>query len=72
MADFSKLHRFKPEQPLIPGLRKLEKCDISQVTKLLNDHLCQNYKVHILFTERECEHWLMPRDKVFYAYVVED
>lgn len=39
---------------------------------MLNDHLIQNYKVHILFNEEEAWHWLAPRDKVFYSYVVED
>jgi len=71
MGNFIKSHRL-PDAPHIPGLRALNKGDLCQVTKLLNDHLCQNYKVHIMFTERECEHWLMPRDKVMHAYVVED
>ena len=28
--------------------------------------------MHIKFNEKEVEHWLMPRNKVFYSYVVEN
>ena len=48
------------------------KNDLSAVTKLLNDHLEQNYKIHITFTEEEAWHWLAPREGVFYCYVVEE
>ena len=50
----------------------MEKRHIPEVTKLLNEHLHENYKVHICFNQDECEHWLMPREKVFYSWVVED
>jgi len=46
--------------------------DISQVAKLLNDHLHSCYKVHMEFTAEEVAHWVTPRDGVVYSYVVEN
>jgi glycylpeptide N-tetradecanoyltransferase len=56
----------------LKGLRKLVKSDISAVSKLLNQHLTDNYKVHMVFTDEEVAHWVLPRENVIYSYVVED
>lgn len=45
--------------------------DVKEVTDLLNNHLKQNYKVHIEFNEEEVAHWLLPREHVIYSYVVQ-
>lgn len=50
----------------------MTKADVPQVTRLLNDHLHDNYKVHIVFDEDETAHWLLPRENVFYSYVNEN
>jgi len=70
MSNFVKSHRL-PEKPQLDGIREMQKCDIPAVTKLLNDHLMANYKVHIVFDEDEVAHWLMPQKGVFYSYVVQ-
>lgn len=41
------------------------------VSVLLNQHLQQNYKVHINFSDDEVAHWLLPREGVIKSYVVQ-
>jgi hypothetical protein len=45
--------------------------DLSAVSKLLNSHLNDHYKVHITFTDAEVGHWLLTREKVIHSWVVE-
>lgn len=45
--------------------------DVPEVTTLLNNHLAQNYKVHIVLNSEEVAHWLLPRPHVIYSYVVQ-
>ncbi len=44
---------------------------MSNVHKLLNNYLTR-YKLNIQFTEGEISHFLLPREGVIEAYVVED
>ena len=44
--------------------------DVPAVYQLLTNHL-KSIKVHIKFTKQEVAHFLLPRDKVIYSYVVE-
>jgi glycylpeptide N-tetradecanoyltransferase len=70
MPSFIKMHRL-PEKAQIEGMRAMKERDVKEVTELLNKHLKDNYKVHIVFTPEEVNHWLLPREKVIYSYVVE-
>ena len=38
---------------------------------MLNEHL-DSVKIHIIFTEEEIAHFLLPREGVIYSYVVEE
>jgi glycylpeptide N-tetradecanoyltransferase len=60
-----------PKEPSISGIRKLEKEDVPGVCKLLNTYLSK-FSIHAVFSEEEVGHWFTPRDKVVYAFVVED
>jgi glycylpeptide N-tetradecanoyltransferase len=64
------MHRL-PEKAQIEGMRAMKERDVKEVTELLNNHLKANYKVHINLSEEEVNHWLLPRAKVIYSYVVE-
>lgn len=70
MPAFIKIHRL-PEVPQIEGMRPMQQRDVKEVTALLGKHLRANYKVHIMFDEEEVAHWLLPKAKVIYSYVVE-
>jgi len=50
----------------------MEKADVGAVSKLLNSHLDEHYKVHITFSDAEVGHWLLPRENVIHSWVVED
>jgi len=45
---------------------------VPEVAKLLNAHLKENYDAHIVFSEADVAHWLLAREHVIYAWVVED
>ena len=60
-----------PDAPKIAGIRPMEKRDVSQVAKLLNEHIAK-YKVHVVFSEAEVEHYFLPREGVLEAYVVDE
>lgn len=59
------------KEPSISGIRKLEKEDVPAVCQLLNTYLSK-FSIHAVFSEEEVGHWFVPRDKVVYAFVVED
>ncbi|KAJ2851470.1 glycylpeptide N-tetradecanoyltransferase [Coemansia brasiliensis] len=62
-----------PPTPSTPGLRLMRKGDVGQVRKLLNRFLKNRYEIVPVFkTDAEILHWLLPRDKVVWTYVVED
>ena len=45
--------------------------DVPRVTEMLNEYL-SDVKIHILFTEAEVAHFMLPRENVIYSYVCED
>jgi glycylpeptide N-tetradecanoyltransferase len=49
----------------------MEARDIGAVARLHRDYQAQ-FKLTPVFSEDECAHWLLPRDKVVSSYVVED
>ena len=49
----------------------MQEKDVPRVCQLLNEHL-DSIKIHIMFTEDEIAHFLLPRDDVIYSYVVEE
>ena len=49
----------------------MNKKDVSQVTKLLNDFL-DKYEIKLKLNENEVTHLLLPRPNVMFSYVVED
>ena len=70
MARYVKLAKVG-DVPAIKGLRAMEAKDIPDVTKMLNKYLSQ-FALHIVFTEEEVRHFLIPREWVIETYVVEE
>lgn len=70
MPSFIKMHRL-PEKAQLEGMRQMKERDVKEVTELLNNHLRESYKVHIVLNQEEVAHWLLPRSNVIYSYVVE-
>ena len=60
-----------PQETSCVGLRTMEEKDIPAVTEKLNAFIAQ-FSLHIIFTEDEVRHFLMPRDDVIESFVVED
>lgn len=69
LARMVKLYKL-PDKPLTPGIRPMEAKDVEQVTALLNDYLTQ-YSLKTLYSADEVAHWLLPRENVVDAFVVE-
>ena len=69
MARTIKLYKL-PDKPATAGLRSMEPRDVPRVAALLNAYLGRFHLVPHL-SEEEVRHWLLPRDDVVYAYVVE-
>lgn len=59
-----------PQTTSTPGLRKMTKKDIPQVTLLL-EQKSKHYKLSPVFNKKDVAHWLMPRKKVVYSFVQE-
>jgi glycylpeptide N-tetradecanoyltransferase len=59
------------QAPVTPGFRAMEPKDVAAVAQLHKEYQAQ-FKMTPVFTEDECAHWLLPRDKVVSSYVVED
>ncbi|KAL4553554.1 hypothetical protein Ndes2526B_g03394 [Nannochloris sp. 'desiccata'] len=70
MARTIKLYKL-PEKPLTPGLRPMEPRDVPAVTSILKKYL-EQYKLAPCFDKDEVHHWLVPREDVVTAYVVEN
>jgi len=74
MARMQKLYKL-PSQPQCCSnssdkvLRPMEPKDVPAVHKLLSTYLSK-FQLKIMFTEEEIGHWLLPREKVVYSYVV--
>merc|ERR1712216_1097611 len=69
MGRTVKLYKL-PDQPQIPGLRKLEEKDLPQVLPLLKKYLAQ-FDLHPVFDLDDARHWLLPVEGVVYSFVVE-
>ena len=69
MARTLKLYKL-PEAPLTPGVRAMEARDVPAVTRLLARYL-ERYALAPVMTEDDVAHWLVMRERVIYAYVVE-
>ena len=52
-------------------MRPMQPEDVPRVTEMLNEYL-SDVKIHILFTEAEVAHFMLPRENVIYSYVCED
>ncbi|XP_047962130.1 glycylpeptide N-tetradecanoyltransferase 1-like [Salvia hispanica] len=59
-----------PEQTTTPGFRKMEPHDVPAVTRLLRNYLKQ-FVLAPDFDEDGVEHWLLPKEDIMDAYVVE-
>ena len=69
MAKYIKTHRL-PNQVTNQQMRPMQDKDVPRVTEMLNEYLSQ-VKIHIIFTEDEVAHFMLPRENVIYSYVVE-
>lgn len=70
MARYVKLLKL-PNETSIKGLRSMKKGDVKAVTELLNDYL-KKFEVYLHFSEKEVDHFLVPREKVINTYVIEN
>eukprot|EP00918_Siedleckia_nematoides_P031134 GHVU01067363.1.p1 GENE.GHVU01067363.1~~GHVU01067363.1.p1 ORF type:complete len:431 (-),score=63.85 GHVU01067363.1:510-1802(-) len=69
LSRAEKLYRLNPE-PMIPGIRPMEKKDVPGVKQLLDNEL-KCFKFRVVMSEADVEHWLLPRKGVVYSYVRE-
>ena len=70
MSRYVKMHKVQEDTDIV-GIRKMEAKDVPIVHKKLNAFLNQ-FKLHIQFTQEEVAHFMIPRENVIEAYVVED
>ncbi|XP_057793008.1 glycylpeptide N-tetradecanoyltransferase 1-like [Salvia miltiorrhiza] len=69
MSEFINFYKL-PEQTTTPGFRKMEPHDVPAVTRLLRNYLKQ-FVVAPDFDKNDVEHWLLPKEDVIDAYLVE-
>lgn len=60
-----------PETTSTPGLRPMTAADAPAVFRLVTNYLAK-FSVKPLYTEEECEYWLVPRTDVIESFVVEN
>jgi len=60
-----------PDEPTISNISVMQQKHVPEVTQMLNDYL-QKFKLWMHFSEEEVEHFLLPRNKVIYSYVIKD
>jgi glycylpeptide N-tetradecanoyltransferase len=60
-----------PKEPSVNGIRPMTEKDVDMVYKLINDYLGK-FKIKFHFDKDEVAHWLLPRKKVIYSYVIEN
>ena len=70
MAKYVKTHKL-PKAPTNKNMRPMIAEDVPRVTEMLNEYL-SGVKVHIIFTEEEVAHFMLPRENVIYSYVVDN
>ncbi|KAJ2402183.1 glycylpeptide N-tetradecanoyltransferase [Coemansia sp. RSA 2559] len=62
-----------PQETATEGLRLMRKGDVTQVRKLLNRFLKTRYEMVPSYgSDAQVAHWLLPREKVLWSYVVDD
>ncbi|KAJ1788683.1 glycylpeptide N-tetradecanoyltransferase [Coemansia sp. RSA 2399] len=62
-----------PQETATEGLRQMRKGDVAQVRKLLNRFLKTRYEMVPSYgSDAQVAHWLLPREKVLWSYVVDD
>lgn len=69
MARTLKLYKV-PDQPQLPGMRKMTPKDLPRVFELVTNYLSK-FPLHPEFKEAELGHWMLPREGVVYSYVRE-
>lgn len=60
-----------PDAPACRGLRPMKREDAPQVLELLRRTLAQ-FKIAPDLTLEDVEHWIVPRDNIVWAFVIED
>jgi glycylpeptide N-tetradecanoyltransferase len=60
-----------PKETSVSGLRPMTDNDVNMVYKILNDYLSK-FIIKFHFDKEEVAHWLLPRKKVVYSYVLEN
>jgi glycylpeptide N-tetradecanoyltransferase len=60
-----------PKETSVSGLRPMTENDVNTVYKILNDYLSK-FLIKFHFDKEEVAHWLLPRKKVVYSYVLEN
>ncbi|KAE9313986.1 Glycylpeptide N-tetradecanoyltransferase 2 [Phytophthora fragariae] len=66
------IKQFKlPDNTLTPGFRAMQKKDVAQVTALLKTYLAK-FDLVQHYDQNDVAHWMLPRDGVISAYVVEN
>jgi glycylpeptide N-tetradecanoyltransferase len=69
LGRLQKLYKL-PDEPSIPGLRPMTQDDVPFVHQLLDAYMSK-FAMKIVFSEDDVAHWLLPRDRVVHAYVVD-
>jgi glycylpeptide N-tetradecanoyltransferase len=69
MQGLQRLYKL-PDHPTTPGMRRLEVRDVPSACKGLHDYLSK-FSLHPELTAEDFRHWLVPRDGVIDAFVVE-
>jgi len=70
MARYVKQYKL-PAQPANQQMRPMTEQDVPRVTEMLNDYLSNKCKLHIIFSEDEVAHFLLPRKDVMFSYCVD-
>ncbi|TMW62102.1 hypothetical protein Poli38472_009595 [Pythium oligandrum] len=70
MTQTIKMYKL-PSSPQLPGFRAMEHKDVEQVTALLKEYLAK-FSLVPEYTAEEVAHWMLPREGVISAYVVEN
>jgi len=60
-----------PQETSIENIRPMERRDVKQVQALLDEYL-MNFDLSFHFNKEEVAHFMLPRDKVIFSYVVCD
>jgi glycylpeptide N-tetradecanoyltransferase len=70
LARTIRLYRL-PEQTKNSGIRPMERSDVPSACRLWTAH-CKQFDMSVEYSEAEFAHWLLPRERVIYTYVISD